>query len=332
MNEQVIAVCDGDENYAMSLGGTLETALFGHYHISVFTGSASLGDYLADHRVDAAIISESAYDRKLIRVQGMELIILAETPDFVEENATIINRFQTREDLVKSVIESLPGFVEGVPAGRDGSRSWKVIGVYSPIRRCLQTSFAITLGQMLGVSHKTLYMNFENFSGFSGWFNMEFAGNMIDLLYYYECERDRLSLRIPLLVHHFCGLDILPPAEAGPDSYDRNGNRWTDVFDAVSQATDYEYLILDLSDSMSGLTDVLGYCDRIFTMVKNDTISQAKLAQYERWMTGHDMADVMGKTVKLKFPEFTDIPDRPDMLTHSELASYVSAIVKEDRI
>ncbi len=330
MNEQVIAVCDSDENYAMSLGGTLEAALFGHFHISVFTGSASLGDYLADHRVDAAIISESAYDRKLIRVQGTRLIILAENPGFVEENAIIINRFQTREDLARSVIESLQGFVEGVPSGKGGSRSWKVIGVYSPVRRCLQTSFALTLGQMLGTSHRVLYLNFEDFSGFSGWFNTEFAGNMVDLLYYYECEKDRLSLRIPLLVHHFGGLDILPPADPGTDSYDISGSKWTDVFDAVSSSTDYEYLILDLSDSMSGLTDVLIYCDRIFTMVRNDTISQSKLAQYERWMMGHDMAEVMGRTVKLKFPEFTDIPDRPDMLTHSELASYVSAIVKED--
>ena len=35
----------------------------------------------------------------------------------------------------------------------------KLIGVYSPVGKCLQTSFAFVLGQLLSKKHKVLYLN-----------------------------------------------------------------------------------------------------------------------------------------------------------------------------
>ena len=330
MNYRTIAVCDLDSNYALNLSGALDQALYGQFNITTFTSSSALCEYVAAHDVDTAIISESAYDSDLMQALPVTLILLRENPDFVEEKAILINRFQSREDLMESVLKVLPDSVHDSSVQRLRSCPWKVIGIYSPIRRCLQTTFAMSLGQLLGAEHKCLYMNFENFSGLSGWLNSEFKSDVTDLLYYFDCEQDKLSLRIPLLVHRVGDLDVLPPAEAYYDTYDRNGQRWVELMKAMELATDYEYLILDLTDSMSGVLEVMEYCDRIYTLVRDDSISAAKLAQYERWMVEHSRADIVGKTLKFRLPEFSDIPSRPDMLTHSELGGYVKAVINED--
>ena len=39
--------------------------------------------------------------------------------------------------------------------------------LYSPVHRCLQSSFALTLGQLLSEKHPTLYLNFEHYIGIS---------------------------------------------------------------------------------------------------------------------------------------------------------------------
>ena len=39
----------------------------------------------------------------------------------------------------------------------------KVLGVYSPVGRCLKTSFALTMGKLLAQEERVLYPNLEEF-------------------------------------------------------------------------------------------------------------------------------------------------------------------------
>ena len=41
-----------------------------------------------------------------------------------------------------------------------------IIGVFSPLGRCLKTSFALALGQILAKERAVLYLNLESYSGF----------------------------------------------------------------------------------------------------------------------------------------------------------------------
>ena len=38
----------------------------------------------------------------------------------------------------------------------------KFIGIYSPVHRCLQSSFALTFAQLIAEKHPALYLNFEH--------------------------------------------------------------------------------------------------------------------------------------------------------------------------
>lgn len=329
VNLGMIVVCDTNISYALSLTSYLEEALKEQYSFAAFSKIESVSECMPDVNLTALIVTESAYSKCIEDLSCKLLIILKENGGFELDNAILVDRFQSREEIRRSIMEILINEDDAQIQSFRTDR-WKVIGVYSPIRRCLQTSFALTLGQMLSINHKVLYINFENYSGFSGIFKQEFESNIVDLLYYFDCDKKKLAKKLPLLVHHMDGIDILPPAQSYFDTYERSGSMWCEMFKTIEEATDYEYLILDLTDSVHGLIDILSYCDRIYTMVRNDIISQAKISQYEDWMAEHSYAEIVSKTMKFNMPIFTDIPEHPEMLTHSELAGYVNAIIKND--
>ena len=332
MNETLIAVCDTDPGYTMSFSSALSKELPQGMVISSFTGINMLVDYSKKHAISVAIVSESSYSPEIDQAHPDTLMILRETPDFAPEGAFLIDRYQSREELIGSVLKLLPERMECFAGSRLTSRSWKAIGIYSPVHRCLQTTFALSLGQLLAEDHRVLYINFENYSGLSGILNTEFKSNMVDLLYYFDCDPDKLAVRLPLMVYKLGNLDMIPPAPGYLDTYDRTGEKWVEILIRIEALTDYDYVILDLTDSMLGLLEVMEYCDRIYTCVNKDSLSKYKLAEYEKWMVDHSRADLIGKSVRFSFPGFTDIPEDPKYLPGCELAGYVKSIITEDEL
>ena len=64
----------------------------------------------------------------------------------------------------------------------------KVLGVYSPVGRCLKTSFALTMGKLLAQEERVLYLNLEEFSGLSVLMKEEYKSDLSDLLYFTTVE------------------------------------------------------------------------------------------------------------------------------------------------
>lgn len=330
MSEYIFAICDANEKYALKLSNIFMERINEPYKIMTFTGAKRLIEFSKANKIEVILITESSFAEEINDIDKSKLIILTENSAFTNPGSVLIDRFQPKEEILKAVIEELSEYGDSFSPINASIKHWKIIGVYSPIKRCLQTSFAITLGQMLGRKNKVLYMNFENYSGLSGLLKQEFDENVVDLLYFFDCAKERLSRRLPAIVKHIGDMDILPPAQSYLDTYDRNGMKWVELLEAVEEVSDYDYLILDLTDSMPGLIEVMSICERIYTMTRNDVISRAKLEQYEKWMTDHAQAGIISKTLKLNIPQIIDLPQDPLLLTHSELAGYVKAIVKED--
>jgi len=324
-----IAICDGYKQYAIALGNKISEMLNNVCSIRIVTNLEKLVEIAKDTKIDVLIISEYIYDSVIGELEIGSVMIIGESENRIDENITYINRYQDANSILSEILKELPA--DGIHGfKKTNNNKLKVIGIYSPIRRCLQTTFAITLGQMIAQKHKVLYMNFENFSGLSGLLNQEFDSDLADVLYFFDCDKSKLEKRIKMTIHKIGDMDFLPPAKSYIDTYGCTGSKWIDLFLAIEEATDYEYLILDLTDAMQGLIEVLSYCRRIYTMVMNDRISEAKLMQYKDWIRQHSYADIISKTKEFDFPTFTDIPLNPQLLTKSELGRYVKAIVNED--
>jgi len=105
---------------------------------------------------------------------------------------------------------------------------------------------------------------------------------------------------------------------------------WKQLLYEIEVCTEYEYLLLDLSDSIQGLYEILRNCDRIYTMTAEDGFAMAKMDQYEKMLKQCQYEDVLEKTEKCNIPQITYLPKQLERLTATELAAEVKVFLKED--
>lgn len=329
--ECVIAICDKNENYLLSMEDGLGKYLKKPYRIEAFTSVEAVAQFLGKQNIYILIVSESTWvGNESDRMEGIrETIILSEEGTF-DDRYVCIDRYQAFESVLQEIMSHILDRDDYVVAMDERKERWKVIGFYSPIKRCLQTTFALSLGQLLAETHKVLYLSFENFPIVSGFQNQNMQGDMTDLLYYFDCDREKLLKKIPIITKSMNGMDYLPSAQSFFDTYERTGKKWLEFFELLEKITDYDILILDLSESIQGLLDVLGYCDRIYTIGKEDENAKVKMMQYEEWMKQHTCANIIEKTKRFSLPSFENLPNDITTLTHGELAGYANAVIQED--
>ena len=157
-----------------------------------------------------------------------------------------------------------------------------------------------------------------------------FHSDISDLMYYFECAREKLSYRIESIVETVNGLDFIPPAQLYQNLAGIRGEQWIDLFHEMERATEYEFLILDLTEGVLDLWDVLRSCDRVYTISRDDSLAKAKIEQYEKALENMNYGDVSAKTVKWKLPIFKELPARFEELTYGDLAAYVKSQVFPD--
>ncbi len=330
MKQQIFVVCDPEENYAFRMAEYMIDKIPPVYTLHLFTKTQELKNFLENNNVSVLLIAESAMGRLKINTDIPNIFILKESDEINEEGYQYINKYQSPEEILSKLTECITDMNKWQNIKKVSENSAKIIGIYSPIKRCLQTSFALTMGQLLSKEHKVLYLNFECYSGFSKMFHREFQADMMDMLYYFRCAKEKFALKFSSIVQSVNRLDFIPPGQSCMDMQEITGEDWLELLDAINSVSDYEYLILDLTDGMNGLFELLSRCSKIYTITKDDGFAMAKIDQYEKILQLNEMGYISDKTVKCRFPFFKKLPDDVNLMTHGEFAGYVKAIIQED--
>ena len=125
-------------------------------------------------------------------------------------------------------------------------------------------------------------------------------------------------------------LDVLPPFDSFLDFISVSQEEWITLFREIERGSDYEYLILDLSDAVQGLFDILRLCDVVYTLSREDGFAMAKIAQYEEVLKKCNYEDIWKKTRHCTIPEIKNLPSGLQQLTYTELAEFVRERIEED--
>jgi cellulose biosynthesis protein BcsQ len=247
------------------------------------------------------------------------------------DNTYNINKYQAADCIVNEVMTYYVDSGAHIPysAIKQGKLA-KIIGIYSPVKRCLQTTFCMTLGQILAKNHKVLYLNYETFSGFPQIMGRTYRSDITDMMYIYECVKEKFILKLYTITEQLNGLDYIAPTAVFPDMMNIPGSQWTALLKELREQSDYEFIILDLSDYVNGLLQILQGCDIVYTITKNDMYAAAKMKQYEDLLQDLDYGEVISKTKKLNLPAFRNIPLKYDEMTYSEIAGYIKENVIDE--
>lgn len=333
MKHKIMAICDTEEGYAFRMAEYILEKVKLPYTLHLFTAVEELEKFAGREEIEILLIAESAWRmirEEFVRSQVAQMFVLQESEQAEQDEVCRIDKYQSPEKVVRKILDVMAegdGLIE-YPEATDTAA--KMIGIYSPVKRCLQTSFALTLGQFLAKEHRTLYLNFEMYSGLGELLRREYQTDILDLVYYFQNAREKLALRLPAMIQSAGGLDYIPPMQYASGIREVPGDQWLALCRDMAAIGEYEYLILDLDDGIDGLFELLKNCRKIYTITRDDPFAMAKLRQYEQMLQFEQLEEITEKTVKCRFPIFKHLPESLEMMTHGELAGYVKSIIQED--
>jgi len=324
---KVLALCDGEEEYAQLMSEFLRKHKNLPWVIHTYTNVDDLQK--SEKSVDMLVISESMYDEKWSGLATGRTVVLNESGIRRWENVIYVDKYQEAETVLRYLLEIyveiadvlLPGFF----------RKYKTIfiGNYTPIHRSMQTSFALTMSQLLAREHRTLYLNFEHCAGISELLPDMQTMDLADLLYFLNAEEDKFRLRMQSMLKHCGSLDYIPPMKSGQNLLPVTAGEWLALFRKLEELGEYEYVVLDLSESMQGLFETLRLCDRVYTITREERLAKAKLAQYEQILSLYQYEDVLQKTTHLTIPHIRKVPSDLEQLTKGDLAKLVGELLRD---
>lgn len=321
--EAVLVLFDREEEYARLFSEYLKRQKELPWEIHTYTRAEELMEREKPGDVSLLVVAETSCSDELEALQPVCQAVLNESGTLKWHQFRNINKYQEAEKVWKELLEL---YVE--TAGVDmpllcAEYRTKFIGIYSPVHRCLQSSFALTLSQLLAEKHQTLYLNFEHYVGITDLLPERQNRDLADLLYFLAGDPGKFSLRMQTVIQHKGSLDYIPPMRNGQNLLGITPEEWQSLFRRIEDLGSYEYVVLDLSESIQGLFDVLRICTRVFTLTREDHMSRTKLDQYEQLLSMCEKEDVREKTTKLSMPYFHRLPVEMEQYTRGELADYV---------
>ena len=315
---KVMVLCDTEEEYVHLMTEFMEKQKNLPWELHAYT---NVQDMLSRERKDMEIlvVAESAFDLKLQELCPKRLVILNESGVMKWENLFHVDKYQEAEEIIKQLLGIYMEIADvQLPMLRTNRRTI-FIGNYSPVKRCMQTSFAVTMSLLLAQRHPTLYLNFEHYAGSTELVPDMQALDMADLLYFLNAQKDKFRLRLQTILKHKGSLAYIPPMKSGQNLLTITAAEWMEFLQKIEELEEYEYVILDLSESMQGLFEILRLCTKVYTLTREDRIAQSKLLQYEQILALYEYGDILGKTKRLSLSHIRRLPEELDQLTKGEM-------------
>lgn len=329
MRSNVLALCDTEEEYARHMTEYLKGHREAPWEIRTYTDVESLRASAEQTPIEILVVAENAYTDEVRNLSVEKTVLLNESGVVRWENIRNVNKYQQAENVYKEILsEYMEVLKEPLPRLAQ-EYTTRIIGFFTPVHRNLQTSLALTMGQMLSIKYRTLYLNFGYCAGYSQLLPDARTRDLADLIYFLNTDRERFLLRMQTMLLKKGQMDYIPPVKAGMTLLEVRSEEWIELLTRIQQSGEYDFIILDLSECVQGLPEVLRMCSKIFTLTRDDRHARGKLAQYEQIMTFQEYDDVLNRTSRYKLPRFRRIPDDIELLTKGELADYVRRIIGE---
>jgi len=331
--KRVMAVYDTDPLYTERFAEFVSQKEQVSFTVMAFTDLEQLKAYGEDHKIELLLIS-SSISREEIEKTGAAFVVMLADGEAVPPEGQYpgVYKYQAADSLMREVMKYYcddpgdPGYAMVSKAGR-------IIGVYSPVNRCLKTSFALAMGQLLARDLKVLYLNLEDCSGFRRLIGEEYRGGLSDLLYYYSQEGFRW-VRLGSVVYTWGELDYVPPVQYPEDLCQVTGQMMAELVSHIARESAYESIILDLGQFGKRAAEVLEVCDVVYMPVKDDCVSAAKIEEFEEYLVSSGRGFLKDRIQKIKPPYHCSFNRRENYLEQllwGELGDYTRQLLGNSR-
>lgn len=302
---RIMGVYDADPFYAERFAEFANQKERIPFTVVSFSSLGKLISFAKQHTIELLLVGDEVDKSQLTEVHAEQVIHLSEGRETLHQETPVIYKYQASDALLREVMACYKTQPEQPPMAAVGMKS-TVIGVYSPINRCGKTGFCMTMGQILARDSQVLLISLEEYSGLSRLTGTVYTASLSDLIYYYR-QGEYNRMRLGAVVHNWGGMDYVPPAAYAEDLAEMRGEELAELITRIAADGIYEVVLLDLGCLARGMEPLLELCDIIYSPIKEDCVSSAKLEAWQEYLEQSGRGGLWEKVRLMKLPRINTV-------------------------
>lgn len=279
-------------------------------------------NFAKENEISLLMLSENIYEDIMnfgMKAFSKNIMVLDEglgtvnmvCESMIDENASIkhVSKFQPAAKIVQGIIDYCTESSEDFEGLGTETLSGKgqIIGLYSPISKCGQTRLAVSISEKLAQKSKVIFLSLESFSSLAVDLGIDGEDDITDLLYYADCEKNKIGLYLEKIKKTRNGVDFILPAKTAMQVREINSERLKELLFILINECGYDYCIIDMTEYVEDFFEIEKMCHKIFTITKQNPSDEHKIRTYEEVLKQSEQDEIIAKTVKCPLPEMRDI-------------------------
>lgn len=303
MKNKILAIYDREEKYAAYFMDYVNGKKNSPFRALAFSKLEKLKEYAAGHEIEILLAESSCMEKEVEELTAAKVMILSSGEVRTEYSGyQTVYKYQSSERILQEILCYYAEVAEA-PAQRSRLHNGvSIIGIYSPIRQVQRTSFAFALGSEIAKKKNTLYINLEDYSGFDTLLGRNSSWDLADLMYFMREKKTTFLYKLGSVIQTRENLDFITPMSSPLDIRSIKSQEWEELFSQLARQSDYEVLLVDFGDYVDNLFELLNQCKKVYTPIRRDRISMAKILQYEELLGMMDFEMLLKKTQQVELP------------------------------
>lgn len=331
--ERIMAVYDVEPHYADRFADFANQKEKVPFSVVAFTTVENLREYAKNNRIEILLINQGVPKEVTEGIGAEQIVVLADGEVVpASDDYPRVYKYQSTDSILREVLACYCEKPIEEQIVVLGARA-KILGVYSPVGRCLKTSFAWTMGQHLAKNGRVLYLSLEEYSGFSKLIGGNTQTDLSDVFYFFR-QGNCSFFRLSSMIYTWGNLDYIPPVRYPEDLSQITGRDVLELLNKLSAESGYETIIVDMGHMGKHAVEIMEACEVVYMPVKEDCISAAKLEEFEEYLEASGKKRLKDRIQRLKLPYHNSFGRRDtymEQLLWGELGDYVRQLLKGHR-
>lgn len=313
MNKRKVAVCDTEDSYRVRFVTYLIQRKPGEFAIHGFSDPKLFLEALEQSKIDLAVIGRGFEGvMEILCERQIPVLLLQDTLQQYPEDSAVslgeqperisaVYRYQPIEVILHEMQVLL-----GAGSSKMGKENvflsgLEVIGVCSPIRHEMQIPFSYTYAALLSEKKKILYVNYMEYSGFPEAFGLSSGHDMGDIVL--RLRNHRLQPEMFLRsVYEEERIFYIPPFHNPESLHELNPDDISAFLEFLRDKTDFETVLIDFGNGLTGLGSMLEYCTGIYCLVKSGFYFESQTHQFLEYLQKSAAEEVTERIQLLNVP------------------------------
>ena len=202
--------------------------------MQIYSDEEALKAHLDRERATVLIVGEESFRDWM--EERAELSFILGGGSVRGKRSISVDRYRSAEKIWEEITDTCAVRGRRVRMGRrTRTERGKIISLFSPARRVLQTTLALQLGRALAEKGDCLYLHFDAFAGMERAFACAEKRSLTDILYLCSCGRENAFTELSGALWRAEGLSVLPRAGGVEELRSVSAEEWCDFLEGLRE-------------------------------------------------------------------------------------------------